>query len=50
MLNEMNFLNSKNKIFWHVKTYSIENAEYTNGAPNQGIYLGLPKNYFIKVN
>ena len=33
MLNEMNFRNSKNKTFWHVKTQPIENAQYTNGAP-----------------
>ena len=46
----MNILNYKNKIFWHVKTLHIENAEYTNRAPNGGIYLGPPKNCFIKVN
>ena len=46
----MNFLNSKNKRFCHVKTYSTETTEYKNGAPNRGIYLDPQKNYFIKVN
>ena len=48
MLNEMIFLNSKNKIFWQVKSESIENDEDTNVGPNRGPYLGK-KIYFIKV-